>query len=676
MQNPLADFVADIQQRVTAEISRVGQHDFASGSVGGVTDGWASPRTRSRLQWRDAQWRPTDVMPLPLEEARAELLQVMLDYATRPVKRPGEHPILLVRAAPGVGKTHAAVQVAQQAGRAGIKVLYAMPTHAHFYQLEALPVFEGQDWYHWLGTDAPVPLTPDETMCRESDTTSRMMSKGWPLRLACESLCQFWQPNCDYKAQRWQPELVIAGVHEHITTGLDSSGSFGLVIIDEEPMRALLQPRRIHKDDIWVGSYAGPVTQLQATLLALCKSGATYRGKQLLDEIGDLLGDVFAQIEDPDILIPAMPPVSSREDIAELPAWFLPDLLVLLASEYEAWRRGLPSWLERVVIFEGVLYLYKRQALWKELPDRCIVIDATADIDVYRQMFPGRKLTVYEPPTAPAGDLIQITGSYIGAEQIEQNADLWVATVRELAREHQLTRPGVVTFLKAVPKFEEVFGAGRVAHFGGQRGSNDLSDADGGFVVGSYSPPDSAIEEIVKTLNPGRIEDFHREILPSGVAVPLRTSKLVEFSFTNSDGLSPWRMLSGLWDDPDLVAILRGRREAELVQAVHRFRLQTRAIPVWLLSSVPTGIPLAAIYDDPPIGPPGIPWRTWLKISEWLGNQSSFGYEELAAAAGVSVKHARNQQWLDRIAENDPQHWKIDRLVKASGAWRRSIIKA
>lgn len=672
--NPLSEFVAAVSAQVRAEIDRVTQYDFAAADVPEPLAERPSKRHRNRIEWRppDETATPETAAPLlSLAAAREEMLATMVAYTQRRVVEPGHHPILLVRAAPGIGKTHAAVLTAQ--GFEG-RVLFAMPTHAHYSQLQSIPVFDRESWYHWLGTDAPVPdpFRPGETMCREAEVTRHVMAGGWPLRLACNSICQMWSASCDYRAQRHRPEPIVAGVHEHITFGLDSP-PFELAIIDEEPMRAMLRPRRIPGRDIHVGPYAGPVTELHQTIKRLCDSGGTYRGRILLDILGPVLSDVYGQIDDPTTLLPAAPDVSTREELAALPAWFLPDLLILAAGEYEAWKRRLPTWLERVVIHDSHLYLYKRADLWAELPDRCIIIDATADPDVYRQMFPRRRIKVYEPFTRPAGKLYQVVGSYLGIEQVNEQAEELAAVVQTMSIEKGYRQPGIVTFQKAVPVFASIFGEDAVAHFGGQRGSNALADRDAGFVVGTFSPPDGAVQDIVKILNPDRVEGFQSEILPSGVQLPLRTQKYVSYRFQNLAGQVPWRKISGLWSDSDLEAIMRSRREAEIIQAVHRFRIQTRDVPVWLLSPIPTGMRLDGLYDDPPVGPPEIPWRTWVKLLPWLEEQAAVTNESLAVAAGLSPKYVANKRWLDAIARHWPDKWEIDRLVKRSGNWQKII---
>lgn len=661
--NPLVEFVTSLQKQVRDELERVASYRFVEPPEPEPPD-----RFRHRLQWQPATPKMERRL-LDIGAARQEMLATMMSYANNP--RPGK--MLLVKAQPGLGKTFAAILTAQtHTGR----VLFLMPTHAHFDQLANFPNFEPADWYHWRATHAPVPGVEGETMCRESLHTRKLMAKGWPLSAACNGLCPLWKANCDYKNQANQPEKIIAGVHEHITTGLDIKGA-SLVIVDEEPMRAFLQPRTIQAADIATSKFAGPITELYDTLRELCQSGELFQGKPLLDKTGDLLRDVYALIDDFEKLVPAMPQISERGDIDNLPAWFLDDLLVLLAGEWEAWRRGETEWLERVIVRGGALHLMKRGKVWKSVPARVIVIDATANADIYRQMFPDREIEVYEPAVRQRGSIHQIAGSYLGISQMKERetAERMATACRVIADREGYENPGVVTFMSATAAFVPHFGA-NVAHFGGQRGSNALADCDGGFVVGSFSPPDSSIMDMVKMLKVERLNRFSVTTLENGYIVPIRSERLIEYDHQDRDGRSPWRMVSGLWNDPDLHVAMESRREAEMLQAVHRFRPLTRDVPVWVFSSIPTGLPLSGIWDDPPLGPEGIDWKAWLRIKPKLDEVQAgeaVTIYDLAEWSGVGREWISRNGWLDKILVFYADQWQATKIVRKKGIEKRYL---
>jgi len=335
-----------------------------------------------------------------------------------------------------------------------------------------------------------------------------------------------------------------------------------------------------------------------------------------------------------------------------------------------------------VVIRGGRLYLYKHSKLWKDLPARVIIIDATANVDIYRQLFPDRKIEVYEPPVTIEGSIYQVTGSYNGIGQFSAGegepetkaTGEMIELIKAFCNEFEYQNPGIVTFKSAVPHFAAAFPNGKVAHFGGQRGSNELEDCDAGFIVGTFSPPDAASMDMVRMLWPERLEPFAAKQLDNGMIVPLRTEKPVRYEYLDEDGRYPTRVVSGLWNDPHLLAAMESRREAEMVQAAHRLRPLTRQVPIWIFSSVATGLPLAGVWDDPPLGPEGIYWKSWLKIKKLLDEKKpgdTVTLDDLAAAAGVARTWASSQKWLTRIAEYYKPEWEEERILR-----KKVIVRA
>src|SRR5205807_1519050 len=77
----------------------------------------------------------------------------------------------------------------------------------------------------------------------------------------------------------------------------------------------------------------------------------------------------------------------------------------------------------------------------------------------------------------------------------------------------------------------------------------------------------------------------------------------------------PIRLQSSFRNDPELQRLLEIFREDELVQAVHRARPNIRDCDIFLLSPVAIAEPIDFIFDEPPIGPRGIPWQHWLRIT-------------------------------------------------------------
>lgn len=88
---------------------------------------------------------PVAPEPMDMEEARRLVREELTQYMAQDA--PGH--MLLVRASPGVGKTTAAVAVAEQLAQEGQRVLYAGPRHAFFADI--LHIADRPDWwYEWL----------------------------------------------------------------------------------------------------------------------------------------------------------------------------------------------------------------------------------------------------------------------------------------------------------------------------------------------------------------------------------------------------------------------------------------------------------------------------------------------------------------------------------------------
>lgn len=668
------------------------------------TDGYTVEYPAAALPIRRSlEWLQADIPPahelVDLTRARIELEATVIDYLTRP-----DDPDhwLVVRAQPGLGKTWVGVKAAQTLADLGQRVLYAMPQHSHWGVLGQLPNFNPAQWYHWQATTA-LTENPPETMCRESAVTTNLMRKGWPLSLACQSICAQWQTSCAYRAQRRVKQRVIAGVHEHVVYGLPFDVQ--AVIVDEEPRRAFLRERHVKAGEFATSPRGGGcVGDLLRAMSALAGNADMIAGRKLLDVLGPILTRVYQEVRAESLLPLLTAAITSRHDLEALPAWIAPDLIRVLVPEWEAWRRGRPVWLERVQVGKGGAVMLARSDLWGKLPPRMVILDATAHLDIYAALFPGKTLRMYEPRVEHRGSVTQVAGRYWGVgrtklreanpvqeprqtadpdrpgdvDQTAETDDLTelIDLCAALIDRHQSKQPGIVTFKRWRARFEALVGAGRVAHFGGQRGSNSLEGCDLGVVVGTYSPPDGAMMRVAAALHPNRLDPFVATLLPNGCALPIRTERLVAYPFVRAhDGLTPHRWLTGLWEDHDLHAVMASAREAELVQAVHRFRILTNSTPVYLISPVPVNVPLHDVCNSIELGPPEIPTRAWLRLLPWLDHQETITPETLATRTGYAVGVVRRGAWLRAIMNHQPDRWEIEAIKRAGPGRPGSALK-
>jgi len=623
-----------------------------------------------RLEWIDPD---PNAPPIPetvsLSDARLLIADKMRAYAHE--KRPGR--LLLVTAQPGVGKTHAAVSLAQELAGEGLRVFYAMPTHDHYHTLSQLDHFNPDLWYHWLSFHATSPVTGNP-MCMREHAFKAWTTKGYPAKELCRMLCPMHIENCEFRQQRKVITPTIAGTHDHVSLGLSVS-NFDVAIVDELPMRAFHRPRRVPRTGIQADGI-GPVKELGMFLANFpLGPGKVLAGKDLLDFIGPYLVDVYAQFEDYQSAIPEIPWLKDEGDVKKAPYWYLPDLLFLLAPEYAAWEAGQTEWLERVIITTNDLILLTRAFPWGDLPVRTIALDATGNSAAYQQLFGhkgnefvGRRVEQVAPNVERVGHVYQIAYRLNGistmttdtgfkdennnkvrvlAEDGQEALDICKAIIEEKG----YTNPGAVTFKGAVREYEKVFGAGNVLHFFGQRGSNDLVGVDALFVVGCPQPSDVAIMDLVKILYSERVRPFH---LYDGMPVPVRSEVKRRYNLFNAEGQQRARHVSGFWNDGDLETIAAVYREDELVQAIHRGRPISRPCDVWLLTSIPTNEPLTAIYDKPGdvFNSPMPDWKAWRKI------------EALVPA------------WYEQGREIDAEMLEAEGMVKAETAWRYELVSA
>lgn len=604
---------------------------------------------------------------------------------------------LLIQAQPGVGKTHLAVEIAQSEATQGRRIFYAMQNHAHFNTIQAMPHACRAEWYHWLALTAESPDTGN-TMCLYPDEMTTWTKKGYPAMKLCDSLCSVYKPNCEFRRQALRTENIIAGTHDHVALGMQV-GDFDVAFVDELPLAAFLRPRHIPKDGLRLAG-VGPAVDLAALLWDIADHAGekeTIQGRELFDRIGDLLLDVYAQFDDDyEGAKPEVPWISRPADVDKAPYWYIPDLLLLSVQEREAWTRGESQWLNRISLTRGGLMLLKRADPWDQLPAHMIFLDATGNPTIYRQIFE-RPVEVFSPNVERKGQVYQVAGRLNGTstflEKIPGERSERRTPKKRLSKQglealdwcEQMIAlggyesPGCVTFLDAVPEFEAVFGQGRCLHFFAQRGSNNLLECDAGFVVGTPQPDDRDLMKQAAMLMPRRARPFSLvESTVDGKQMihPARGIELRAYQYFDERGQAE-RYVSGFWNDQDLNAMADVFREQEIIQAIHRFRPITRAVPVFVLTSTPTSEPLTGIFDDLPeaLGeltgesiPAGIPnWRAWLrlkpKLMEWWFEGREIDNRLIAGFLDISENTIRRWNWLGIISAEFPDLWQPTKIA-------------
>lgn len=675
------------------------------------------PDGEDRARWQ-IQWEPPSPNNLAVATPPYMTLSEGRQYISRELENyisdPDRQDTVLVKSQPGTGKSYAAIALAQKYANEGKRVLYLMPRNNYWDDICTSPIVDQSLWYHWQATDSKDVY--GDPMCKYHHQAKTWMSKGYSLIAQCKGLCKEdgYINHCPYRLQGRRKEPIIAGVHNHLVTGL-AIKDFEIVIVDELFLSAFIEDRVIPDRFIDVGGQHA-VKEMTQLLQALTKSildNRRIRAKALFEykfngsKLGDILTRVYENINLGGSWLPVIPEIQEPDDVYKAGYWYIYDLLTLLTPEHIAWQKGMNDWLSRVYVDRGGLHLLKRASPWKDLPKKIIILDGTGLKDIYERLL-DKPVTVIDAPIKRKGRIFQVTERLNGSGQIM--GDKGIKPFRKLSETGQSlleladiitsSKPtdcgfesyrkiGVVTFKDAVPYFEALFGAGNVLYFGGNRGSNSFvsnEPYDCIIVAGCPSPPDGDMIDIVAQVmfdpkNPAksRIDPFQMIRTETGWQ-PVRSHTKQEYHFVNGEGLAAWRVHGGFWGYQDLQTVYSLFRECEVIQAIERGRTLLNECDVWVLTSLPLPVRLDGIFDTPNTClnlPNGVHWERWIKLQRWLGNQDGFiPVKNVADFMGVSHEWAAG--WCKSIQEWRPDRWQYvgDPRHVGRGQPKKGLVRA
>ena len=648
-----------------------------------ITSDFAIPnRVSYSLKWTPSQIQKPATMAIP--ESRDFVAEKLDEYFAC-----GEG-VLLLTPNPGQGKSTTAIRQAQKLAREGKRVLYLMPRHDYWHDITGNPFTEIDLWHHWLSVDGE---RDGEEMCRFASSANAWARKGYKLIDHCKALCEEdgHMRVCPYRQQRRTKKKIIAGVHNHLTTGLAIS-DFDVVFIDELPIGAFVDERTIPAKFIDVGA-RGAVKKLTDKLQEICVNAhGDVRGEELLAKIADILPDIYENVNLTAQWMPLLPEIKSPEDVYSLREWYIYDLLLLLMPEFYAYKAGRHGWMSRVIASRQGVKLLQKKELWEKLPSRIVVMDGTGDKGVYEMLF-GKSVTVVNPEVNRQGRIFQITErSYnISSVQDRGTGKLKKAgeELMELAKLITESKPldngkfgkyqnvGIVTFKKIRHYFDALYGEENVLHFGGNRGTNAFVGKDCILVLGTPSPPDSAMIDLMAQLTfdmnapeESRVEGFAPVQTPNGI-VPLRTVLEKPYLYVNN-GMMAQRATSGFWFHSDLQAVYEMYRAGEIEQSGHRGRPLTSDCDVWLVTSCPTSEWLDGLWESPNECldlPRDVHWSRWPNLKRWLYRTELFvPVSEIAEREDVSRQWAT--RWANSVAEWRPYEWQFSTDPNHEGVGR------
>ncbi len=641
--------------------------------------------------------RYTEKGVVGLGEAREMVWDAMMEYLETP------HPdhILLINAPPGTGKTVAAVRLAAKAAGRG-RVGFAVQNHRAVETLHDIAVAFGVDWgrwYEWQPRRDKEGENGEPVTCPKASLMDAWLSRGGESYQVCIGLCgreTFRGRLCYYLAQRNREARVWVIQHAHTALSHPLMETFSLLIGDENPIGAFLRRWVIPARFIIPKTMGKSQPDLLRLLLATKQviQSPLPRGRAFSELVAEAMRGTVRDVADiaggfrfPANASLALETPHTPEDITNADYFYLPTYLSLLAREARRIARGGRAisriWAENLPHGGRGLALYIRHSPPSTLPEHIVWLDATGNPRVYEALF-HRKVKVAHPRVRMRGRIYQVvnrlnnasavyrTERVDGGEDESDNGERETVMLRRagrqmldlvehIAREKKLSDFGVVTFKSVLPQLPPDWPA---LHFYAARGSNALGGKPV-FILGTPQPP---LEHVLRTaaqLYSGRDEPFNATW--SRRVRPYRLSD----NFLHEAG--GWGYpVSGYWGDPDLQAVLEMYREEELLHAVHRARLLSHDVDVYLLSNLPLpGLPVHLVWmHDLLTSPDGVNRWKWARLLHFVEGREVITVRMVTEALGVSRTTAR--RYLLKLVETG--EWEIE-SVGRRGRGRQTTVR-
>lgn len=500
-------------------------------------------------------------------EARAKVANILAQAKDR------RGAATVIKATPGLGKTHMAADLANAAHAKGLTVAVVVG------RLDF-----AEEWTRRL--NAPYVWQARARACECQD---RAALKAWAAKGYTLPKCEPWCPYERQKAERAGHVTIYQYPHLGLDDGRLIAGA-DLVIIDESPLDVLLEPGHADAGDVGrlavtLGNFGDPGAPLAVALSKVITAQALARQaldggelvKALAAQVGDVRAAVKAARSSPFGNPHPLPPAAEEKAPATLPRQWWGRFLLALAhdaaqpernpltgwgSDGEAWRL---TWYERPRVLESCRRL--------DAP-AVIVLDGSASEAVARQLYapwPVEFVQVDAPPS-PTVRVVQVPTvastrrSYGDATRVDSVARSIAMTCNALG----VTLDGGLCYKAATDQLAERLG-GTWLHYGGQRGTNALEGAQVLAIVASPTPrPDAMLRKAQALWSDAPRLDTNRERV----------------------GVAAFR-----YADPRLQAFADLAGAEELRQAAHRARPILSRTPTTLLIFSPWD--LAALGLEP-----------------------------------------------------------------------------
>ena len=476
-----------------------------------------------------------------IAQARGRLVNELVNAGTQR----GE--VTVIRATPGLGKTHAAAELANRLQGHGATVAIVAPT---------LAVAENE-WAPRLKNAHVWRSKIDTCTCHDKAYLAACIRFGF-------SYPRCTDPNCPYATQAKQAFGKIT-IFQHPHLALSEFAGVDVIIVDESPLNALLPEHNLtygalngfvnrHPEDA-----AAPLCRaLMAAAGDLPQTLTDTRGTDLIAAVekhldGWTLDDALnrARRSKFNIEQPAPP-----ESVERMSPQFLAGLIAALTDNRAAFSYGKSAQINGWAYTWHARQTPAQAAFDSLFRPAVVVLDGSADEQIARRLYapwPVNFVTV-DCPLSPLVEVTQITCTHSTRRvaQEQRKLDDLAESVAVVCAQMGVRLDGGITYQAATDTLQRVLG-GQWLHYGGQRGANDLADAAALAVVCSPTTPPAALERKTLALWP--------------------------------DAVCEWQKAgTGLYEagDPRLQAMNQLHAYEELRQAVYRARPLTATAPMRL----------------------------------------------------------------------------------------------
>lgn len=482
----------------------------------------------------------------------------LADELQQAAERRGQ--VTAIRATPGLGKTHAGAELANQTYLAGQTVAIVAPSHD-------LAVLE---WAQRL-EDAVIWQSREKLCtCYPADFLHDIQDKGYVI--TC-------QPDCPYILQHQQAKgHIVIYQHNHLyLNGGELLAGADLVLIDESPMSALLAEQEATQDElIALANHVAqpsiaPQDPASSLIVALAKVGRKHmqhgtvahslRGCDLRVELETVLEYDLRET----IATASTSHAAKKQGVlegihpayTELPRIFFGSMLDALEAGTLAWTGAKWVWYERHTLLGKLAGKLTGPAV--------LVLDGSADALLAAQLYKPWPvaLVMIDAPLSPLVHVVQcpITFSTRKIVQDPTRLDRVTRAIGGACHQLGITLDAIISYQGAEDYLSRELGAPAL-HYGGQRGRNDFAAARTLAIIASPTVPPDAIAR--------KAEALWRDDAPP-IALESTKVGIAEYTYT----------------DPRLAAMHRLHGPEELRQAAHRCRPILSALPTTLLICSP-----------------------------------------------------------------------------------------